>query len=111
MLGERRGLTLYLLAIDPSILLLALAGLLGGLAVFVYAINNNRYQNNKIFLKSLTESVGGLIIATLFMTIFFGSYEPSLLLVAFAIGLMWGIAAQIIRSAITRHVVQFLEEE
>lgn len=110
MLGEHRGLTLYLLAFEPTVFLIAFVGLLGGVASFLYALNNDRYQNNKYFEKCLAESIGGLITATVLTAIFFDSFRPSLLLVAFSIGLVWGLIVQAVRSAITRHVVEFLED-
>ena len=110
MIGERRGLTLYLLALEPSLLMILMAGLLGGMAVAVYALKNGRYRNNKYFEKILVESIGGLVSSGLFMTIFFGPFVTSSLLVSFAFGLGWGIIAQAIRASITRYVVEFIEQ-
>jgi len=110
MIGERRGLILYLLSIEPSLLQIVLAGILGGVAMAIYALKNGRYQNNKHFEKILVESIGGLIISGVMMSIFFTPFKTSSLIIAFAVGLVWGVIAQAIRASITRHVVEILKD-
>jgi hypothetical protein len=96
-------------ALTNIILYSSFPGLVGGLALFLYAYSKNHYKNNKYKIKFIVELIGASITAT-FITMLISNpmYQST---AAFCIGLGWAKVIQIIRSKVTKLIELIIGED
>ena len=93
----------------PIVINCSLPGIAGGIVLFLWALKNNHYHNNKFIRKFSIELLGAMLTAT-FITMLFkqGTHQVP---IAFIIGIGWSGIIQMLRTKVTKIIEAALGEK
>ena len=82
-----------------------LPGAAGGFISFIWAYLNGKYYNNRYKTKASLEIIGGMVVASFLVPGLFADVVfRRMVLIAFVVGVSWGVIIQAIRNNVTFYV-------